>query len=115
MGSCACPRCLTPKSLFASLGLLNDMRSRITKLRVYAMTNVVKARDFIYKWGNTVDGLKVEHALGEGSWVPTIVSANSFSMFGTSSYRLLLAESICQKTWTTRSGPISHVSRRFHA
>ncbi|KIK34408.1 hypothetical protein CY34DRAFT_55792, partial [Suillus luteus UH-Slu-Lm8-n1] len=28
MGSCACPRCLTPKSLFSSLGLLEDMKSR---------------------------------------------------------------------------------------
>ncbi|KAG2052969.1 hypothetical protein BDR06DRAFT_834537, partial [Suillus hirtellus] len=28
MGSCACPRCLTPKNLFNCLGLITDMKSR---------------------------------------------------------------------------------------
>jgi hypothetical protein len=77
MGLCACPRCLTPKSLFGSLGLLQDMKSRMTNLRVYAMSKVLQAREFIYKGGNTVDGLKVEHTLGEGSWIPTMASASS--------------------------------------
>jgi hypothetical protein len=45
------------------------------------MTAVTKARDYIYKWGNTVDGLKVAQTLGEGSWVPTIVSTNRSLMF----------------------------------
>jgi hypothetical protein len=55
------------------------MRSRVANLREYVMTKVVKARDFIYTNGNTVDGVKVEHTLGEGSWVPTLVSkTNSF-------------------------------------
>jgi hypothetical protein len=38
------------------------------------MAKVVQARDFIYRCGNTVDGVKVGHTLGEGSWVPTLVS-----------------------------------------
>jgi hypothetical protein len=75
MGLCACPRCLTPKSLFGSLGLVKDMRSRIQNIRIYATTKVLKAREFIYQRGNTVDGSKVEDTLGEGSWVPTLVSA----------------------------------------
>ncbi|KAG2737572.1 hypothetical protein P692DRAFT_201672840, partial [Suillus brevipes Sb2] len=33
MGSCACPRCLTPKSRFSDLGLVKDMKSRIINLR----------------------------------------------------------------------------------
>lgn len=77
MGSCPCPCCLTPKVLFGSLGLLWDMKSRIANLRVYATMKVVQARDFIYKCRNTVDGSKVEHTLGEGLWVPTMVSGNS--------------------------------------
>jgi hypothetical protein len=101
MGSCACPRCLTPKSLFSSLGLLKDMKSRMSKLRVYAMARVVQAREFIYDWGNTVDGVKIEHTLGEGSWVPTVVSidCSSHLMIGLNS---LLVESICPKAWTSR-------------
>jgi hypothetical protein len=81
MGSCACPRCLTPKSRFSDLGLVKDMKSRIINLRVYATTKVIQARDFIYKCGNTVDGSKVEHTLGEGSWVPTMVSSNVLLKF----------------------------------
>jgi hypothetical protein len=32
------------------------------------------ARNFIYNAGNTVNGSKVRATLGEGSWVPTVVS-----------------------------------------
>jgi hypothetical protein len=96
MGSCACPRCLTPKSLFDNLGLLKDMKNRITNLRAYAMTNVTKAREFIYKSGNTVDGLKVERTLGDGSWVPTVVSTSSplhFYRLRSTTRRISLSES----------------------
>jgi hypothetical protein len=77
MGLCPCPRCVTLKSMFNFLGLPRDMRRRMTNLRTYAKENVVKARDFIYRWGNTVDGTKVENTLGKGSWVPTLVSATA--------------------------------------
>ena len=74
MGSCPCPCCLVPKGLFGCLGLVKDMRSCLTNLRVYATAKVIKAREFIYQLGNIVDGAKVEDALGEGSWVPTLVN-----------------------------------------
>jgi len=77
MGSCVCPRCLTPKGYFNCLGLVNDMTSRITNLRVYVTAKVVKAREFIYTGGHTVDGSRVEDTLREGSWVPTLVRAVS--------------------------------------
>lgn len=73
MGLCPCPRCLTPKGLFNCLGLVRDMKSRMNTLRVYAVANVIKAREFIFTLGNTVDGAKVEDALGEGSWVAILV------------------------------------------
>ena len=63
--------------MFSFLGLLKDMKNRITNLRVYTAAKIIRAREYIYKWGNTVDGLKVEETLGEGSWVPVLVSANS--------------------------------------
>jgi hypothetical protein len=101
MGSCACPCCLMLKSLFSSLSLLKDMKSRMSKLRVYAMARIVQAREFIYDWGNTVDGVKIEQTLGEGSWVPTMVSIDGSSqiMIGLNS---LLVESFCRKAWTSR-------------
>lgn len=89
MGTCACPRCLTPKSLFGSLG----MKSCLDNLRVYAIATVIRAREYIYNEGNTVDGSKVERTLGDGSWVPTIVSGNDSLQFVLSS-NTLLAESI---------------------
>jgi hypothetical protein len=53
MGSCPCPRCLTPKNMFISLGLHKDMKSRLQNLRVYITTNIIRAREYIYQWGNT--------------------------------------------------------------
>lgn len=50
------------------------MRDRLTNLRAYCLESVTKARGFIYSGGNTVNGSKVQAALGEGSWVPTVVS-----------------------------------------
>jgi hypothetical protein len=83
MGSCPCPRCLIPKTSFDLLGLFGDMRDHLVKVQTYCLAEVIKARGFIYKFGNMVDGSKVWMALGEGSWVPTVVSAfriNSHSM-----------------------------------
>lgn len=81
MGLCPCPRCLTTKSLFNFLGLPSDMKSRVANLREYVTARVVKARDFIYTNGNTVDGSKVDNTLGEGSWVPTLVSETRTNYF----------------------------------
>ncbi|KAG2341710.1 hypothetical protein BDR05DRAFT_976856 [Suillus weaverae] len=80
MGSCLCPRCLMPKALFGSLGVVSDMKSHVANLRTYIMSNVAMARDFI-TLGHTVDGAKVENTLGEGSWVPILVSAIASGAF----------------------------------
>lgn len=114
MGLCACPRCLTPKKMFGSLGLPQDMKNRLANLRVYVTTKVVQAREFIYKCGNTVDGLRVEQTLGEGSWVPTMVSTNSFAYI-IIVWDHLSAESIHQQGWTVRPRPIPHACCRLHA
>jgi hypothetical protein len=52
------------------------MRDRAASLRVYSIAKVTEARQFIYRWGNTVDGTKVQVTLGQGSWVPTVVRPN---------------------------------------
>jgi hypothetical protein len=77
MGFCPCPRCFVPKVSFGFLGLFKDMRDRAASLRTYSLAKVNEARDFIYKWENTVDGSKVQMTLGQGSWVPTVVSLTS--------------------------------------
>jgi hypothetical protein len=99
MGSCPCPRCLMPKGLFSSLGLVKDMKSRLTNLRVYAMVKVVKARELIYQWGNTVDSAKVEDALREGSWVPILVSATDSTFMISSNHTL-------QNQFVEKLGPL---------
>lgn len=53
------------------------MKSRITNLRLYAMSKVIRAREIIYWVGSTIDGARVEDALGQGSWVPILVSVSS--------------------------------------
>jgi hypothetical protein len=69
------------KSSFDLLGLCRDMRDRLASLRSYCLDRVTQAREFIYKSGNTVDGSKVQTTLGEGSWVPTLVSTLKISCF----------------------------------
>jgi hypothetical protein len=101
MGTCPCPCCLTPKSIFASLGLFQDMKSRTNKLRVYIKNNIIKARDYMYKSGHTVDGTKVEEMLGMRSWVPVVVSV-IFPLIHCTGSDTLSAESICRearRTW----------------
>lgn len=53
------------------------MKNCINNIRVYVSTNIIKAQEYIYKSGNTIDGMKVEEMLGEGLWVPILVSVNS--------------------------------------
>jgi hypothetical protein len=73
MGACPCPHCLLPKASFDLLGLARDMQDRLTNLRTYSLAGVAVAHDFIYTYGSTVDSLRVQTALGEGSWLPTMV------------------------------------------
>jgi hypothetical protein len=75
MGSCPCPRCLVRKASFDLLGLFQDMQDRVATLRTYCLEKVIEARGFIYRLGNTVNGSKVQATIGDGSWVPTVVSA----------------------------------------
>jgi hypothetical protein len=57
------------------------MRGRVDNLRTYCLDRVTIARGFIYELGHTVDGSKVQATLGEGSWVPTVVSVfNSMAL-----------------------------------
>ncbi|KAG1817683.1 uncharacterized protein BJ212DRAFT_1207874, partial [Suillus subaureus] len=54
---------------------------------------VLKACEYIYKRGNTIDGSKVKDTLGEGSWVPTL---NQFMQklgpFGLDPFRMLVVD-----------------------
>ncbi|KAG1855220.1 hypothetical protein DFJ58DRAFT_727662 [Suillus subalutaceus] len=88
MGSCPCPHCLTPKGLFGYLGLAKDMKCRVSNLRVYVTTKVAKAHEFIYGFGNTVDGAKVDNTLGEGS----INSSEKLGPLGLDPFRMLVVD-----------------------
>ncbi|KAG2739864.1 hypothetical protein P692DRAFT_201899292 [Suillus brevipes Sb2] len=116
MGLCPCPRCLTPKNSFSSLGLVRDMKSRLTNLRVYTMAKVIQARDFIYRYGNTVDGVKVEHTLGEGSWVPIL---NQFvaklGPFGLNPFRMLVVDFMHECELGTWKNLFIHLIRLLYA
>lgn len=72
--------------MFGYLGHFKDMRSRVRNVRYYVEANIVQAREYIYRWGNTVDGTKVGETLGKGSWVPVVVSVSCLLLCPTSSY-----------------------------
>jgi hypothetical protein len=61
---------------------------------------VVKAREFIYRSGNTVDSGKVEDTLGEGSWVPILVSVTGSGLVMISSNQHL------QNRFVEKLGPL---------
>jgi hypothetical protein len=65
-----------PKTSFDFLGIFSDMHDRTANLRAYCLARVIEAREFIYGWGHTVNGSKVQTLLGQGSWVPTVVRAS---------------------------------------
>ncbi|KAG2052923.1 hypothetical protein BDR06DRAFT_1009062 [Suillus hirtellus] len=116
MGSCACPRCLTWKNLFSCTGLVQDMKDRIINLRVYAMANVVKAREYIYQRGNTVNGSKVEDALGEGSWVPTLNQfVRKLGPFGLNPFRMLVVDFMHEIELGTWKALFTHLVRLLYA
>ncbi|KAG2046937.1 hypothetical protein BDR06DRAFT_1014331 [Suillus hirtellus] len=116
MGTCPCPRCLTPKSLFPSLGLLRDMKSHINNLRVYVSANVIKAREYIYKSGNTVDGTKVGEILGEGSWVPVLnIFAEKLGAFGLDPFWMLVVDFMHECELGTWKALFTHLVRILYS
>ncbi|KIK32956.1 hypothetical protein CY34DRAFT_813946 [Suillus luteus UH-Slu-Lm8-n1] len=116
MGTCACPRCFTPKAMFSFLGTLTDMRNRIKNLREYAMMNVVKAREFIYQSGNTVDGSKVERTLGDGSWVPTINQfVKKLGPLGLDPFQMLVVDFMHECELGTWKALLTHLVRLIYA
>ncbi|KAG2049202.1 hypothetical protein BDR06DRAFT_1012311 [Suillus hirtellus] len=116
MGSCACPHCLTLKSKFGSLGLIKDMKSQMINLQVYATTKVIQACEFIYKYGNTVDGSKVEHTLGEGSWIPTMNQfVNKLGSLGSDPFRMLVIDFMHECELGTWKALFTHLIRLLYA
>ncbi|KIK39154.1 hypothetical protein CY34DRAFT_14574 [Suillus luteus UH-Slu-Lm8-n1] len=112
MGTCACPRCLTPKSLFGSLG----MKSCLDNLRVYAIATVIRAREYIYNEGNTVDGSKVERTLGDGSWVPTINRfVEKLGPLGLNPFRMLVVDFMHECELGTWKALFTHLLRLLYA
>jgi hypothetical protein len=55
------------------MGLVRDLRARITKARTYLSDKIARARDFIYKLGKPITGAAVERLLKAQSLIPTIV------------------------------------------
>ncbi|KAG2032650.1 hypothetical protein BDR03DRAFT_935890 [Suillus americanus] len=116
MGSCPCPRCLIPKTSFDLLGLFGDMRDRLVKVRTYCLAEVIKARRFIYKFGNTVDGSKVRTALGEGSWVPTVNAfAETLGPLGFDTFRMLVIDFMHECELATWKALFTHLIRLLYA
>ncbi|KAL1703844.1 hypothetical protein EV121DRAFT_207048 [Schizophyllum commune] len=75
-GICVCPRCLMPREKLDRMGLVSDMRYRLTHVRRYLGAAVKKARDYIYERAFPITGARVEAELKSTSSVPTL---NSFA------------------------------------
>lgn len=76
MGSCPCPRCLTPKDLLDQLGTGRDKNRRARLARIDNLQYRVKvssARDVIYNQNCAVNSRFVDNILKPESLVPTEV------------------------------------------
>ncbi|KIK34293.1 hypothetical protein CY34DRAFT_98289, partial [Suillus luteus UH-Slu-Lm8-n1] len=114
MGTCPCPRCVTPKASFSFLGLLSDMDSRVANLRTYVMSKVTEARGFIAS-GYTVDGAKVENTLGEGSWVPNLNQfVHKLGKFGLDPFRMLVVDLMHECELGTWKALFTHLIRLLY-
>jgi hypothetical protein len=81
------------------------------------MAKVVKACKFIHS-GNTVDSVKVEHSLGEGSWVPVLVSTTiveKLRPFGLDPFRMLVVNFMHECELGTWKGLFLHLIRLLYA
>ncbi|KAG2753045.1 hypothetical protein P692DRAFT_201706406 [Suillus brevipes Sb2] len=115
MGACPCPRCLMPKVSFDLVGLFKDMQDRVTTLRIYCLDKIIKARGFIYG-GNTVNGSKVQAAVGGGSWVPTVNAfVERLGPLGFDAFRILVVDFMHECELGTWKALFTHLVRILHA
>jgi hypothetical protein len=78
LGQRPCPRCLVKKTDIHMMGMVLDMRRRVTQERTDSLRRqqrVEEARKLIFELGAPVDGSRVKAILNEESYVPIRVSA----------------------------------------
>jgi hypothetical protein len=63
------------------MGLVRDLRVRLTKARTYLGDKILRARDFIYKLGKPIGGAAIERLLYAQSLVPTVVCISLMLVF----------------------------------
>ncbi|KAH7920743.1 hypothetical protein BV22DRAFT_1020666 [Leucogyrophana mollusca] len=116
LGRCPCPRCYTLKSLADNVGLLRDMRSRLTQCRQYSLEKIRRARDFIYKSGFALDGPAIDRVLKPESWVPTINAfAQKLGPLGLDPFRMLVVDFMHECELGTWKALFTHLIRLLYA
>ncbi|KAI5893687.1 uncharacterized protein SCHCODRAFT_02666771 [Schizophyllum commune H4-8] len=70
-GICVCPRCLMPRDKLECMGMVSDMKYRLTHARTYLKWAVERARNLIYNMATPITGPAVERLLKATSSVPT--------------------------------------------
>ncbi|KAG1834942.1 hypothetical protein DFJ58DRAFT_670522, partial [Suillus subalutaceus] len=71
---------------------------------------------FIYMWGNTVDGAKVEETLGEGSWVPVLNKfVERLGALGLDPFQMLVVDFMHECKLGTWKALFTHLVRILYA
>lgn len=73
-GLCLCPRCLVSRDELDKIGQVRDSQLRISRVRIFDMDWITRARNFIYRFGFPVRSAGIERMLKPTSLVPTLVS-----------------------------------------
>ncbi|KAG0703308.1 hypothetical protein DFH29DRAFT_998600 [Suillus ampliporus] len=119
LGQCPCPRCLVKKSDIHMMGMMLDMRRRVTRERIddlRCQQRVEDARKLIFQLGAPVDGSRVKAILNEESYVPI---RNAFSQrllnYGINMFALFVVDQLHEFEIGAWKAIFTHLMRILHA
>ncbi|KAJ7181996.1 hypothetical protein C8R46DRAFT_1210480 [Mycena filopes] len=115
-GYCPCPRCLVLKVNFDKMGLIHDIRARITLARTYVSTKIAAARNLIYNVGLAIGNARIDALLQSASLVPTLNAfGDRLGRFGFNFHQIFVVDHLHEWSLGVWKATFAHVVRVLYA
>ncbi|KAJ7163736.1 hypothetical protein C8R46DRAFT_1221491 [Mycena filopes] len=115
-GYCPCPRCLTLKKDFYKMGLVHDLRARLTGARIYFANKITAARNLIYTVGLAIGNARVDALLQGVSLVPTLNAfGERLGRFGFNFHPMLVVDHLHEWSLGVWKATFAHIVRVLYA
>ncbi|KAJ7764935.1 hypothetical protein B0H16DRAFT_432430 [Mycena metata] len=115
-GYCPCPRCLVLKKNFNKMGLIHDIRARITLARTYLSTKIASARNLIYNVGLAIGNARIDALLQSVSLVPTLNAfGERLGSFGFNFHTMLVVDHLHEWSLGVWKATFAHIVRVLYA